>query len=98
MHTPLTPLTGEANSLGISKNDQFYSDKTAKLILGTTTKDGTLYWTVSDVNGDPFEGEKWSLNSTDVYGHGGVCQNTTTYDGQVHACGDNGVQLVLYLC
>ena len=47
------PINGPGNSLGISKNDLFWSDQTAKLILGTTTDTGTLYWTVSEVNGNP---------------------------------------------
>jgi hypothetical protein len=47
------PINGPGNSLGISKNDLFWSNETAKLILGTTSDTGTLYWTVSEVNGNP---------------------------------------------
>ena len=28
----------------------------------------------------------------------GICQNVTSYDGQVHACQDNEVTLSVFLC
>jgi len=69
-----TPIVGVGNSLGISKNDQYWSNGTAKLIWGTSTDAGILYWTVSNVDGDPFAGSKFEVTSWE----GDVCGNTTT--------------------
>lgn len=69
-----TPIVGVGNSVGVSKNDQYFSNKTAKLIWGTSTDAGVLYWTVSSVDGDPFAGEKWEVTSWE----GNACENTTT--------------------
>jgi hypothetical protein len=58
------PIVGAANSLGVTKNDQFWSADTSKLILGTTTSSGTLYWSVNDVNGNPVASpEKFLVSS-----------------------------------
>lgn len=67
-------IVGVGNSLGVSKSDQFWSKQTPKLILGASTDRGVLYWTVSSVDGDPFGGEKWRLES----GEGNRCENATT--------------------
>jgi hypothetical protein len=67
-------IIGVGNSLGVSKTDRYWSTETAKLILGTSTDLGVLYWTVSNVDGDPFVGEKFELSS----GEGNACENATT--------------------
>jgi hypothetical protein len=69
-----TDIIGVGNSLGVSKTDGYWSNETPKFILGTSTDAGILYWTVSNVDGDPFEGETFDLSS----GEGNVCQNATT--------------------
>ena len=56
-------IIGTGNSLGVAKNDQFWTPDTPKLIMGTSTDKGILYWTVSKVDGDPFEGQKWAVDS-----------------------------------
>lgn len=69
-----TDIIGVGNSLGVSKTDRYWSSETPKFILGTSTDAGILYWTVSNVDGDPFEGETFKLSS----GEGNACQNATT--------------------
>lgn len=68
------PIIGTGNSLGVTKNDRFWTPETAKLIMGTSTDSGILYWTVSSVDGDPFVGQKWAVSS----GEKNACDNTTT--------------------
>jgi hypothetical protein len=50
----VSQIVGQGNSLGVTLNKDYYSPNTAKLILGTSTSSGTLYWSVSSVNGNPF--------------------------------------------
>nr|OQO28978.1 hypothetical protein B0A51_03787 [Rachicladosporium sp. CCFEE 5018] len=90
------PIIGVGNSLGVSKSDQYWSPQTPKLILGTSTDNGILYWSVSYVDGDPFAGQKVAVTSAGRVND--VCQNSTGYDGKVHACQDDGVVLSLGLC
>ncbi|KAK6439288.1 hypothetical protein LTR95_004506 [Oleoguttula sp. CCFEE 5521] len=90
------PITGVGNSLGVSKSDQYWSPQTPKLILGTSTDNGILYWSVSYVDGDPFAGQKVAVTSAGRVAD--VCQNSTGYDGKVHACQDDGAVLSLGLC
>jgi hypothetical protein len=50
----VSQIVGQGNSLGVTLNQDYYSPNTPKLILGTSTSSGTLYWSVSSVNGNPF--------------------------------------------
>lgn len=68
-----TDIIGVGNSLGVTKSDRYWTPETAKLILGTSTDQGILYWTISNVDGDPFVGEKFDLSS----GAGNACDNAT---------------------
>ncbi|KAK6434409.1 hypothetical protein LTR95_009413, partial [Oleoguttula sp. CCFEE 5521] len=56
-------IIGVGNSLGVSKSDQYWSSQTPKLILGTSTDNGILYWSVSYVDGDPFAGQRVAVTS-----------------------------------
>lgn len=67
-------IIGVGNSLGVTKSDKFWTNETAKLILGTSTDLGVLYWTVSNVDGDPFAEEPFEL----VSGEANACENATT--------------------
>jgi len=69
-----TDIIGVGNSLGVSKSDRYWTNETAKLILGTSTDAGILYWTVSNVDGDPFLNQTFELSS----GEGNACENATT--------------------
>lgn len=69
-----TEILGVGNSLGVSKTDRFWSNETAKLILGTSTDMGILYWTISHVDGDPFERQTFNITS----GETNACGNATT--------------------
>ena len=69
-----TEIIGVGNSLGISKTDRYWTPETPKFILGTSTDAGIVYWTVSNVDGDPFLNQTFELSS----GPGNVCDNATT--------------------
>lgn len=66
-------VTGVGNSLGVTKNDRYWTPETPKFILGTSTDAGILYWTVSNVDGDPFQNQTFELSS----GPGNACDNAT---------------------
>ena len=42
-------IVGDGNSYGVSMSNDYYSSDVPKLILGASSDDGTLYWSVSDV-------------------------------------------------
>ena len=67
-------VIGVGNSLGVTKNDRYWTPETSKFILGTSTDAGILYWTVSNVDGDPFQNQTFGLSS----GPGNACDNATT--------------------
>jgi hypothetical protein len=67
-------IIGVGNSLGVMKNDRYWTTETAKLILGTSTDAGILYWTVSNVDGNPFVNETFAVTSGEV----NACENATT--------------------
>jgi hypothetical protein len=69
-----TDIIGVGNSLGVTKNDRYWTPETPKFILATSTDAGIVYWTVSNVDGDPFLNQTFELSS----GVGNVCQNATT--------------------
>lgn len=69
-----TEIIGVGNSLGVTKSDKFWTNETAKLIFGTSTDKGILYWTVSHVDGDPFKDQKFAVLSSE----GDKCENATT--------------------
>ncbi|KAM0714897.1 hypothetical protein Q7P37_009362 [Cladosporium fusiforme] len=87
-------IIGVGNSLGVSKNDQFWSNETPKLILGSSTDRGVLYWTVSNVDGNPFDGQKFRVGS----GEKNNCESADNFDTKVHGCQDDNVALTLTLC
>ena len=71
-------IVGSGNSLGVAKTDQYWAGNTTKLIWGTSTDAGVLYWSVGNVNGDPFAGgekeeEGWEVTSWE----GGRCGGAT---------------------
>lgn len=86
------PISGQGNSFGVTKNSNYYSADTPKLIWGFSDSAPTLYYTVSDVNGDPFAGETFSLSASDA-----GCGVVTSYDGQTHTCDDSN-DFTLSLC
>lgn len=86
------PISGQGNSFGITKNSDYYSASTAKLIWGFSDTPPTLYYSVSSVNGDPFSGESWKLSATD-----GSCASVSNYDGQTNTCADSN-DFTLALC
>jgi hypothetical protein len=71
-----SPILGSGNSLGVARTDQYWSTNTSKLIWGTSTDANALYWTVSNVDGDPFAGgaQKWEVTSWE----GNRCEGATT--------------------
>ncbi|KAK5131754.1 hypothetical protein LTR08_000585 [Meristemomyces frigidus] len=93
-------ITGEGISVGMVKNpNDYWSSTGSKLILGATANktQAMLYWTINSVDGDAMKGETFSVTSAGRVDD--VCGHATTYDGQVHACADDGnVTLTLNLC
>lgn len=92
-------IVGQGNSLGIAKNSDYYSPNTPKIILGTSTANNVLYWSVSSVNGDPFSssGQKFTVASPSG-SNPNACGAATGPDGQVHGCQDNNVLLTFTAC
>ena len=93
-------ITGEGISVGVVKNvNDYWSASGPKLVLGASASasQAVLYWTINSVNGDPMKGETFSVTSEGKVDD--VCGHATSYDGQVHACADDGhVTLTLSLC
>ncbi|PNS16736.1 hypothetical protein CAC42_4700 [Sphaceloma murrayae] len=77
-------IANQGNSFGITRNADYYSPNTPKLIWGFSNAPPTLYYSVSQVNGDPFAGAKFRLRSSD-----GNCGAVTGYDGRTRTCGSN---------
>jgi len=86
------PISGEGNSFGITKNDQYYSPDTPKLIWGFSDAVPTLYYTISNVDGDPMAGESFFLSSSQL-----TCDAVDSYDGATHVCDDSN-DFTLTLC
>lgn len=95
--TYVSNIVGQGNSFALTKNTDYYSPNTPKLVLGTSTSNGVLYWSVSDVNGNPFAGESFSITSPSG-NKGNVCGTATSPDSQVHGCADDNVTLTLVTC
>lgn len=84
------PLIGMGNVLGVTLDPNYFSSSTKKFIFGYTDSPSAKlsYWTVSNVDGDPFDGStpdvtKFLVSASDV-----SCSTASTYDGQVHTCTD----------
>ncbi|KAF2221088.1 hypothetical protein BDZ85DRAFT_23949 [Elsinoe ampelina] len=77
-------IANQGNSFGVTRNPDYFSPNTPKLIWGFSNAPPTLYYSVSQVNGDPFAGAKFRLKSSD-----GNCQAITGYDGRTRTCGSN---------
>jgi len=86
------PITGQGNSWGITKTNDYFSASTPKLIWGFSDAAPTLYYTVSNVDGDPMAGEGFNISSTDA-----GCGSVTSYDGSTHTCSDSN-NFTLTLC
>jgi len=79
---------GVGNSLGITKNANFYSASTPKLVFGYSDQPPTVYYSVSNQDGNI--GLPWHLDGS------GSCPDFKTVSG-TKACGDNE-WLYLYVC
>ncbi|KAK4540797.1 hypothetical protein LTR36_008874 [Oleoguttula mirabilis] len=93
-------ITGSGHSIGVVNNTSDYWSATGpKCILGVTANEteAELYWTISTVDGDCLQGKSFSVTSEGRVPD--VCGTTTSYDGEVHACADDGnVTLTWNLC
>nr|POF12796.1 antigenic thaumatin-like protein [Quercus suber] len=83
-------IVGTGNSVGITKSTDYYGSP--KLIFGTSTSNGILYWSANNVDGDPFAGEAFNVTS------GGLAGQTNKASSQVFAGNDKNVPLVLSAC
>jgi hypothetical protein len=78
-----TPIQGQGNSYGLTKNSDYYSANTPKLIWGASDSNGINYYSLNTVNGNPFAGESLSLS-----GNQPGCATITNPDGNTKACTD----------
>ncbi|KAI5207025.1 hypothetical protein E4T39_02056 [Aureobasidium subglaciale] len=76
-------INGQGNSYGLTKNSDYYSANTPKLIWGASDSDGTIYYSLNTVNGNPFDGQSISLS-----GNQPGCATITSPDGSTKACTD----------
>lgn len=79
------------HSLAIANNTDYWSPSTYKLVLGTNSAGGTLYYAVGQANGYPLSGKGFSFLAKD-------CPGISAADGQTRACGDNNVSFRMNLC
>jgi hypothetical protein len=89
--------SGTGNAFGLSKTSAYFSTQTPKFTFGFSDSpiDHLLYWSVINVNGDPFAGESWHISLSDT-----TCTPNplSGYDGgAVHACGD-AANITVTLC
>jgi hypothetical protein len=86
------PISGNGNSFGVTKSSEYYSPNTPKLIWGFSDSAPTLYYSVSAVDGNPFNGQKFQLSASDA-----ACGVVNNFDGAVKACADKN-DFTLTLC
>ena len=72
----ISNIVGFGNTATVSKNPNIFSPDTAKLILGSSSDKGILYWSVSSAGGDPFVDEKFQVASEGSAPD--VCQSAAT--------------------
>jgi hypothetical protein len=90
-------ITGQANSIGVTKGiNDYWASNGNKTIFGTSTELGTLWWSLSEVVGDPFYGQSFNVSSNGTKED--ICGHTTNYTTPTQNCADDGVVLTLNLC
>ncbi|KAI4722986.1 hypothetical protein E4T48_00784 [Aureobasidium sp. EXF-10727] len=77
-------LAGQGNSYGLTKNSDYYSATTPKLIWGASDSAGVVYYSLNDVDGNPFDGQ-----SVVVTGSQPNCPAVSGADGSTKACSDS---------
>lgn len=85
-------LNGQGNSYGITKNQDYYSPNTPKLIWGASDSAGVVYYSLNNVDGNPFNGQSVKLT-----GNQQSCPAVTSVDGSTKAC-SNVNDFTLTLC
>lgn len=85
-------LQGQGNSYGLTKDSNYYSANTAKLIWGASDSAGVVYYSLNNVDGNPFNGQSVKLT-----GNQPNCAAVTTVDGSTKAC-SNSNDLTLTVC
>lgn len=85
-------LQGQGNSYGLTKDSNYYSPNTAKLIWGASDNAGVVYYSLNNVDGNPFNGQSVKLT-----GNQPNCAAVTSVDGSTKAC-SNSNDFTLTLC
>lgn len=89
-------MEGSGNSVGLTKSSDYWSGNTPKFIFGYTVTSSSPYnqiwWSVNNVNGDPFVGEQWNISGC------GSAGAITTYGTNAYECADNQVTIDIYTC
>ncbi|KAF2173199.1 hypothetical protein M409DRAFT_49679 [Zasmidium cellare ATCC 36951] len=88
-----TKISGEGNQLGISLVEEYYNEDTPRFILGSSVKDGRLWWTVNSLKADPFDGEPFNVTAGSK-----ECGFTKGYNLDVHNCPDGDFVLAFNPC
>ncbi|EMC93279.1 hypothetical protein BAUCODRAFT_235042 [Baudoinia panamericana UAMH 10762] len=96
-HTsPAVTMTGSGNSVGITRDSNYWGLTEYKLIFGYTESAGTIWWSVNDVNGDPFAENPWNITSSGS--RDDVCGHASNYGTNVYSCPDQAVSIFVHLC
>ncbi|KAF7186884.1 hypothetical protein HII31_11844 [Pseudocercospora fuligena] len=93
----ITPIVGKGNSLGITTQNTYWVEGTPKLILGYSTVNGELWWSVSSYDGEPYPPKHFNVTSPSG-DFPDACGEVVGYEAKNHNCKDSNVTLTLNLC
>lgn len=79
------------HSLAVANSTDYWSPNTAKVVLGTNSANGILYYAIGTANG-------WPLQGRGIKFSGPSCPTITTPDGSTKGCADNNVKFKFELC
>ncbi|QIW96917.1 hypothetical protein AMS68_002435 [Peltaster fructicola] len=79
------------HSLAVANSTDYWNPSTAKLVLGTNSAGGVLYYAMGIANSYPLQGRATTFTSSS-------CPNITTPDGSTKGCGDNNISFKWTLC
>ncbi|KJX94771.1 hypothetical protein TI39_contig4159g00066 [Zymoseptoria brevis] len=93
----ISDISGSGNSLGVTFSKDYYAENTPKLVLGFTSVNGRLWWSLGDISGDPFKGKAFNVTTPDHDGKD-VCGDAVGLDGENHNCEEGDFTLTFNPC
>lgn len=81
------------HSLVVANTTDYWNANTAKLVYGTNTVNGILYYAIGHTNGGPLVGRGFRLISSSP-----SCPPISSPDGSTKGCADDNVTFILTLC